>query len=350
MNKTDTMEALEHTLSYKAYVDPQTLTEEKNKVFLKNWILAGHTSQVANVGDFFTFEIAGQPLIISRDKNNELNAFYNVCPHRGTKVEKKDQGNKKLFMCSYHGWTFSLDGNLNRAPNFDTNDLGDHSCMTHVNLEVYQSMIFVNLDPEAKPMKETHDELMKDLAKYDFLDSLKRIRVTEKVIDANWKAIIDNYLECDHCKIAHPEFAKTFDMKNYHIDLHDGYTCQYSKLSNETSEEQANFYWIWPNLMVSIYPGEDGNMTTSQILPLSPNRSLAIYSYYFQKDEMTEEQEELVRFVDQVREEDFELVELLQSGFDTEGFKQGIYSPTEYALKHFHQHYEKEMKKNDSEF
>ncbi|UOQ91853.1 Rieske 2Fe-2S domain-containing protein [Halobacillus shinanisalinarum] len=347
MNKTETMEAFDYTLPYKTYIDPQTFAEEKEKIFLNSWVLSGHTSQVEKVGDFFTFEIAGQPLMISRDKNNELNAFYNICPHRGTKVERNEQGNKKIFMCSYHGWTFKLDGKLNKAPNFNTNDLGNHSCMTPVQLEVYKSMIFVNLNPEAKPMTEIREELVKDLEKYTFLDSLKKIRVTERVIEANWKAVIDNYLECDHCKLAHPEFSKTFDMKNYHIDLHDGYTCQYSKLTNETSEEHAKFYWVWPNLMISIYPGKDGNMTTSQILPLSPNRSLAIYSYYFQKDEMTEEQKELIRFVDQVREEDFELVELLQTGFDTQAFKQGIYSPQEYALKYFHQRYEEEMDNND---
>lgn len=81
-------------------------------------------------------------------------------------------------------------------------------------------------------------------------------------------------------------------------------------------------------------------MTTSQILPLAPDKSLAIYSYYFRSDEISEEQEELIRFVDQVREEDFELVELLQKGFHTNAFMNGIYSPTEYAIKYFHDLYE----------
>lgn len=344
MSETKTAEELSYTLPYKNYYDPQTFAEEKEKIFHDSWVLAGHTSQVEKVGDFFTFDLAGQPLIINRDKNNDINAFYNICPHRGTKVEKSEQGNKKIFMCTYHGWTFKLDGKLNKAPNFDTNELGDHSCLTRVNLEIYKSLIFVNLNPEAKPMAESHAELMEDLGKYTFLEGLKKVRVTERVIEANWKAVVDNYLECDHCMIAHPEFSKTFDMKNYKIDLHDGYTTQYSKLTSENTEEQAaNFYWVWPNLMVSIYPGEDGNMTTSQILPLAPDKSLAIYSYYFKSDEISEENEELIRFVDQVRSEDFELVELLQSGFDSKAFEQGIYSPKEYALKFFHGLYEKKM-------
>ncbi|MFD1706996.1 aromatic ring-hydroxylating dioxygenase subunit alpha [Siminovitchia sediminis] len=337
---------LEYTLPYKNYVDPEIFAEEKKKIFRSRWILAGHASQVENIGDFFTFDLADQPLIISRDKNNEIHAFYNICPHRGSKVEKSESGNKKIFMCQYHGWTFQLDGSLNRAPNFHTKELGKHSCMTKVNLEIFKGLIFINLDPEAKPMAETFGELMENLGKYDFLDSLKKVRVNTRVIDANWKAVVDNYLECDHCQIAHPEFAKTFDMKNYYIDLHDNFSCQYSKMTSKTDEEReehANFYWVWPNLMISIYPGEDGNMTTSQILPIAPDKSLAIYSYYFQSDEISEANEELIRFVDQVRKEDFDLVELLQKGFDTQAFERGIYSPTEYAIKYFHGRYEEEM-------
>jgi carnitine monooxygenase subunit len=344
--KSLTENTLEHTLPYDNYVNPQIFEEEKKKIFQDSWVLAGHISQVGKPGDFFTFEIADQPLIISRDKNNELNAFYNICPHRGTKVEKNECGNKKVFTCTYHGWTFHMNGKLNKAPNFGTNELGNHSCMPQVKLEVFQSMIFINLNPEARPMEETFGEFMANLERYTFLDSLKKVRVTQRVIDANWKAVVDNYLECDHCKIAHPEFSKTFDMKNYHIDLHGNFSCQYSELtkkSNDQQEEHANFYWVWPNLMVSIYPGKEGNMTTSQILPLAPDKSLAIYSYYFKSDEISKEQEELIRFVDQVRLEDFDLVELLQKGFHTNAFKHGVYSPTEYAIKFFHNLYEEAM-------
>ncbi|WP_257346673.1 aromatic ring-hydroxylating oxygenase subunit alpha [Pseudalkalibacillus decolorationis] len=343
MTVRENEKVLEYTLPYKHYVDPQILDKEKKNIFFKNWILAGHASQVEKEGDFFTFEVVGESLIVSRDKNNKLNAFYNICPHRGTKVERSEQGNKKVFMCSYHGWTFQLDGKLNRAPNFDNGNLGEHSCMTHVKLEVYKSLIFVNLDKNARPLSDSYEELVNDLDKYTFLDSLKKVRVTQRMVNANWKAIVDNYLECDHCKIAHPAFSRTFDMNNYNIDTHKNYSCQYSQLKKGGNENQAHFYWIWPNLMVSIYPGEEGNMTTSTILPISPDQSLAIYSYYFRTDEITEEQEELIKFVDQVREEDFELVELLQTGFNTQAFKQGIYSPTEHGLRNFHQRIKEAM-------
>ncbi len=113
------------TLPYSRYVDPEVFNEESKKIFRKNWILVGHASQVEKVGDFMTLDIAGEPIIVSHGTDGELRAFYNICPHRGMKVENSDKGNKKVLQCGYHGWTFKLDGNVNRAPNFKTNELGD---------------------------------------------------------------------------------------------------------------------------------------------------------------------------------------------------------------------------------
>ena len=331
------------TLPYKTYVEQQYFDEEKESIFSKSWILVGHMSQLEKVGDFFTFEIAGESIIVSKNNDEKVNAFYNICPHRGTRVEKSASGNKKVFLCSYHGWSFKLDGKVNRAPNFDKDSLGDHNCMTSINLEIYQSLIFVNLDPNAKSFQSEYSDLVESLDQYKFLNSLKRIRTTERVIEANWKAVVDNYLECDHCKLAHPAFAKTFDMENYNIDTFNTYTCQYSEMKQGEEADPAFFYWVWPNLMISVYPGEEGNITTSQILPISPSKSLAIYSYYFSSEEITEKQEELIKFVDQVRKEDFDLVELLQTGLHSKAFDNGIYSPTEHGLKHFHKQYKEAM-------
>lgn len=327
---------LEHTIPYSMYVDEETLMKEKEKIFYHHWIMVGHESLVENIGDFFTFELLGEPLIITRNKNNELSAMYNICPHRGTKVEQHTSGNKKILQCMYHGWTFHLDGTLNRAPNFGGTDVGERSCLRHVQLHVFQSLIFVNLNPDTSPFNLMHEEFIEELSQYTFLPSLKQVISNQQIIHANWKAIIDNYLECDHCKINHPSFSKTFDMNDYHIDPYQNFTKQYSELKKKDSEEQAYFYWVWPNLMISIYPQGSGNMTTSQIIPITPHKSLAIYNYYFLSKDISTDQKELMRFVDQVRQEDIELVELLQTGFQTKSFKNGIYSPRENGLKYFH--------------
>lgn len=150
-------------------------------------------------------------------------------------------------------------------------------------------------------------------------------------------------MECDHCKINHPSFSKTFDMNDYHIEPFKNFTRKYSELKKKDSKNHAYFYWVWPNLMLSIYPEGFGNMSTSQILPIFSNKSLAIYNYYFISEGISDEQKEWMQFVDQVREEDIELVELLQTGLQTQSFPSGIYSPKENGLYCFHKCYREKI-------
>src|SRR5690606_11542608 len=107
---------LQTTIPYNLYVNPETLEMEKKEIFYKDWIMVGHESQVKNIGEFFTFDLVGEPLIITKKNENQLNAMYNICPHRGTILERSDHGNKKILQCMYHEWTLHLDGKLNRAP------------------------------------------------------------------------------------------------------------------------------------------------------------------------------------------------------------------------------------------
>ncbi|WP_042345145.1 aromatic ring-hydroxylating oxygenase subunit alpha [Bacillus massiliigorillae] len=336
MTSTNNVQSLETTLPYDNYVSKEIYNKEMKAIFSKNWILVGHTSQLANIGDFFTLELAGEPIIITHAKDGNIHALYNICPHRGTRIETSEKGKKKILQCSYHGWTFHLDGKVHRTPNFDTKDLGEFSCMRSIQLAIRNSMIFVNLDPDAKAFDEEYATFLQDIGQYDFLDSLILCRENQRVVEANWKAVVDNYLECDHCPIAHPGFSRTFDLSNYSIVPSDNYSYQCSTVRNKEESDGARFYWVWPNMMVSIYPG-NGNMTTTQLYPLDEERTLAVYRYYFANTELTEEQEELIKFVDQVREEDFGLVELLQKGFHSKAFGRGIYSPTEQGLQYFHQ-------------
>jgi len=122
------------------------LEQEMEDVFAKSWQLVGHVSQLEKPGQFFTAEVAGEPLLISRANDGVIRAFYNVCPHRATKLEKTEGGQKKIFQCSYHGWTFHLDGKLNKAPNFTGEDTACVSdChLRPIRMEILESLIFVN--------------------------------------------------------------------------------------------------------------------------------------------------------------------------------------------------------------
>ncbi|MBT2690123.1 ring-hydroxylating oxygenase subunit alpha [Bacillus sp. ISL-47] len=338
----------ERTLTYDKYTDPKVLEKEMDLVFAKSWQLVGHVSQVEKAGDFFTAEVAGEPIIVNRGKDDIVRAFYNVCPHRATKLEKNEAGNKKILQCAYHGWTFKLDGQLNKAPNFKGEDEAcvKDACLRSVRMEILESLIFVNLDDHAKPLSESYGDFFERLSKNTFLSDLKRTSQKTRIFKANWKAFMDNYLECDHCHVAHPSFVAALDMNDYQIITCENYSMQgtvvkpdkkYGTVNlNEAEMQGGQFYWLWPNLMLTIYPGP-GNMATIQIIPIDHETSMAVYTYYFRDENLSQAEKDLVTFAEQVRSEDIELVELEQIGFRSRAFNKGRYSSSEKAIVQFHE-------------
>ncbi|MER2088382.1 aromatic ring-hydroxylating dioxygenase subunit alpha [Sporosarcina sp. JAI121] len=341
----------ERTMTYDKYTDPKVLDQEMDLIFSKSWQLVGHVSQVEKAGAFFTADVAGEPLIIIRGTDEVLRAFYNVCPHRATKLEKSENGKKKILQCMYHGWTFKTDGKLNKAPNFQGEDAAcvQDACLRSVRMEVLESLIFVNLDDNATPLIDSYGDFFDRLSKFPFISELKRTHRKTRVIKANWKAYIDNYLECDHCHIAHPTFVDALDMNDYQIITCENYSVQgtivkadkqYGEVNlNEAEMQGGSFFWLWPNLMLTIYPGP-GNMASIEMIPIDHETSLAVYTYYFREDNLealNQDEKDLMAFAEQVRAEDIDLVELEQIGFRSRAFNKGHYASSEQAIVQFHE-------------
>ena len=340
----------ERTLTYDNYTDPKVLEKEKEHIFSKSWQLVGHVSQVEKAGAFFTADVADEPIIIIRGTDEVLRAFYNVCPHRATKLEQSDAGKKKILQCMYHGWTFKTDGKLNKAPNFRGEEAAcvQDACLRSVRMEVMESLIFVNLDDNATSLSETYGDFFDRLSKFPFISDLKRTHRKSRIIKANWKAYIDNYLECDHCHIAHPSFVDTLSMDDYQIITCDNYSFQGSIVKpdkqygevdlNDAEMQGGSFFWLWPNLMLTVYPGP-GNMASIEMIPIDHETTMAVYTYYFREDNLdalSQDEKDLMTFAEQVRAEDIELVELEQIGFRSRAFNKGRYASTEQAIVQFH--------------
>jgi len=346
-----TNRTFERTMTYDMYTDPDVLEKEKELIFDKVWHLVGHVSQVEKAGQFFTAEVNDEPIIIMRGTDGELRAFYNVCPHRATKLEQKESGKKKILQCMYHGWTFKTDGKLNKAPNFRGEEEAcvQDACLRSIRLEVLESLIFVNLDDQAKPLIDSYGDFFERLSKFEFLSELKRTHRKTRVFKSNWKAFIDNYLECDHCHVAHPSFIDTLDMNDYQIITCENYSVQGSIVKpdkqygevdlNEAEMQGGSFFWLWPNLMLTFYPGP-GNMASIEMVPIDHETTMAVYTYYFREDsldKLSQEEKDLMTFAEQVRSEDIELVELEQIGFRSRAFRKGRYSKSEQAIVQFHE-------------
>jgi phenylpropionate dioxygenase-like ring-hydroxylating dioxygenase large terminal subunit len=349
LSVTNKKSTIPQTMPYRLFTQPEVLVEEQQKVFSKSWQFVGHVSQLINTGDYITCDVAGKPILIIRGDDGQIRAFYNVCPHRGTKLVNEEQGQQKILTCMYHGWSFKLDGQLNKAPNFkDSPDLCSHDiCLHDIRVESVSSLVFVNLDPHAKTLQSEYEEFFNDLSRFTFLEDLKKYSVNTRVIKCNWKVFIDNFLECDHCPIAHPGFSATLDLSKYHIINGSNCNIQGTSLKEKKSRQTLNlelqqadvqegrFYWLWPNVMFTVYPGPS-NISAIQMIPIDHETTLAVYTYYLKNDEPTEEQKIQMEFTEQVRREDIDLVELAQIGLSSNAFPRGLLSPTEHGLLHFH--------------
>lgn len=171
------------------------------------WTMAGHVGQVPNKGDFFVFKIGGEQIIIIRENAGSIRAFYNVCRHRGSLVCSAASGNAPKLVCPYHAWTYGLDGALLSArlmpDDFDKKDNGLIPC--HV--REYFGFIFINLAPGAPDdFDATYSDMAAILDYHGFADARVAHRAAYPTA-ANWKLVVENFLECYHCQPAHPEFC-----------------------------------------------------------------------------------------------------------------------------------------------
>lgn len=217
-----------YTLPSYFYTDPQIFEEEKNTVFYKNWFYVGHIEKVAEPGDYFTFQLFDQNLFVMRGNDGIIRAFYNVCPHRGHEL-LKGEGKKSIISCPYHAWTFHTDGQFNngRAVNQLKDFSRDEACLRQVRVEQFANFLFLNLDPHAPSMQEMMPGLEEDIRqRIPELNKLTLAHRTTYKIEGNWKNVWDNYLECHHCAIAHPQLVELIDMSSYKVQNFDYYCMQ----------------------------------------------------------------------------------------------------------------------------
>ena len=194
-------------LEQRFYTDPEIYELELELVVTRNWILAGHQSQLPRPGDFKVLNVANESAIIIRGSDGELKAFANVCRHRGSLVCLESQGNAKKFSCPYHGWIYDIDGNLTAARSmpgdFDKSGYG----LNKVSIETIHGLIFVCFSDDPPSVDNARRDLTEPMAMFDF-ESLKVAAHKSYDIEANWKLSIENYQECYHCATAHPEYAQ----------------------------------------------------------------------------------------------------------------------------------------------
>lgn len=333
------------------YTDPRMLELEKERIFYKTWQPIGRVDLVRRPGDFFTCEVVGQPLVISRGLDNKLRAFYNVCMHRAGPVAL-GQGNRKSLQCKYHGWTYDLQGKLMNAPEFEGVENWEKKeiCLAPVLVEEWGPWVFVNLDLNAVPMENTCGPIQSEILSKGFdLSKMSLIERRDYIIDCNWKVYVDNYLEGYHLPIAHPGLFRELDYDQYRVDTFRYYSSQYAPIRpvengevrdrryvRTEAEAEALYYWIFPNVMLNVYLD---NTSINIILPIDHEKTLTIFEWYFQQPgtgEGWDSMQQIIAFSDQIQQEDIEICENVQKGLKSNAYNQGRFSvKRENGVHHF---------------
>ena len=214
------------TLSSRHYIDASVLDDENRRIFGRTWQLVGNTAQVREPGQFFTTTVADEPLLVVRGNDGVLRVMTNVCRHRAGPVAR-GEGKRPALQCGYHGWTYSLDGRLAAMPEFEgVQNFDKASCvLPQFRAEVWNELVFVNLDAQAESLTEFLGEMLGDMPKHDYSGfRLAHRKVWE--LDCNWKVYVDNYLEGYHIPIVHPGLFRELDYAGYRTETKKSYSIQ----------------------------------------------------------------------------------------------------------------------------
>jgi choline monooxygenase len=357
-----------HTIESKFYNDPAILATEKAKIFRRTWQLAGTLNYACGPGPgddanaaartisdpetYFTADIAGEPVVVVRDKLGVLRAFSNVCRHRAGPIANGSGTCKNVLRCGYHGWSYALDGRLVGTPEVDGVEFFDRGTMGMfpLRLETWEDLIFVNFDPEAIALSEWLGEIPAQARGFRFQGAQLAER-RDYVINCNWKVYVDNYLEGYHIPVAHPGLMREIDYTQYRAITYRYYSQQFAPLrATKPGDEGERFYkpgaqgfnealyfWIFPNLMLNIYPD---NFSTNLIVPLGHDKTLTIFEWFFHgatSAQVSERIQRAIAFSDEVQQEDIGLCESVQRGLNSATYDRGRYSvKRENGLYHFH--------------
>jgi len=350
------------TLPQAYYTSPAIFSRELERIFSRRWLFAGHASQLSKPGDFFLFDIDRESLIILRDRQNEVRAFYNVCRHRGARVCTQTRGEfPQAIQCPYHAWTYGLDGNLIGAPlmaDMEEFDPREHA-LASAAVKIWQGLVFVNLATEPEPFERAFAPLMGKFDRWRIAD-LESVHRTVYEVDANWKLLFQNYSECYHCPTVHPTLNKLTPFRNSINDLEEGpflggpmqlaagggsmtmtgARCA-APLSGIADDDLdlVYYYTLLPNLFLSLHPDY---VLIHRGDPRAVDHTTITCEWFFHPEAIASEGFDAtpaVEFWDMTNRQDWHLCTISQQGISSRAYTPGPYADLESQLAAFDREY-----------
>ena len=362
----DMVTDLERSLPYVFYTSPEVFQQERENIFYREWFCAGREEEIPQVGDYLVLEVAGESVLVVRRGDGTLNAFYNVCAHRGCELAlgaaaKPSAGDaatatgsfKGVIRCMYHSWTYNFDGSLRGAPFLREGDefAKARFSLKAIALDTWGGFFFLNFDPnaaaEGRSLAAALAGPAEEFKRYPLAD-LRTARRLVYEVDANWKVVMENYNECYHCGGVHPELCELVpafrQQGSADLDWPSGIPHREGAVTftwsgttsrapfpglDEAEQTRHKGAMIYPNLLISFSMDHIAAFT---IWPRTPDRSTVICDFLFHPAEMARDgfdPSDAVDFWDMINRQDWTVCAGTQRGMHSRGYTQGWYAPME---------------------
>ncbi|MGW7054171.1 aromatic ring-hydroxylating oxygenase subunit alpha [Streptomyces sp. NPDC054887] len=364
MTITNLPESLIATLPGHYYTDPEVFRLEQERIFEAMWFCVARSSELPKPGAFKTVDVGRESVLVTRARDGGIRAYLNVCRHRGAKLCTEETGEvKRAFQCPYHAWTYDLEGKLVAAPNLTKMpDVGRTEYgLSAVHVREWLGYVWVCTAEDAPSFDETVIADVVDrlgdvgaLERYD-VDSLEVGRRIVYDVKANWKLIIENFMECYHCATIHPELTEVLP------EFADGYAAQYyvghgaefgdevkgftvdgsegvDRIPTITEDQDRRYYAITvrPQVFINLVPD---HVIFHRMYPVSEDRTIVECDWLYLKDVVASGKDvsRSVELFDRVNRQDFEACERCQPTMSSRLYKHGgVLVPSEHHIGAFH--------------
>jgi len=341
-----------HTMPREYYTSPDILAEEQERIFARHWNCIGRASQIKQPGDYIVRSVAGESLIVLRDRDGDLRAFFNVCRHRGTQICREASGQfSETIQCPYHAWTYTTDGRLIGAPHmqevegFDKREFPLHAA----GVAEFAGFLFASVSEQSQPFSTWFAPMMPRLMRFD-LDRLEVGHSVRYEVESNWKLVFQNYSECLHCPMIHPELSLKLPYQSGANDLIEGpFLGGYMEIGaphesatisgracgrlltplSEDDRRRAFYYTLMPNLMLSIHPDY---VNYYLVKPDGVGRTIVESEWMFSAENKNNPDfnpADAIAFWDVTNRQDWDIVARSQKGIASRRYTPGPYSPRE---------------------
>jgi Rieske 2Fe-2S family protein len=345
------------TLPGDYYHSAAIFQQELERIFFAMWICAGRADAIPAPGDYFLRQLGNESVIVTRDKRGQIRAFYNVCRHRGARLctEGSGQLRGQVITCPYHRWSYALSGELIATPNLAADEIDRTAYGLHeIDLQLYAGFIYLRLTTNDQPLDEPLGGFEAQAAPYR-LDELQVARTVAYDVEANWKIVVENFMECYHCPGVHPELCAVVpDFRRALVHqgqaggarLAEGATTltmtghsNRPPIGDLTPEDVAIYRskTRYPNMFLSFH---SDYVLIHTLWPQGPQRTHVICDWLFEPATIARadfDPTDAVDMWDLVNRQDWDMCELTQQGVSSRSYTHGVYGTREHLLHHFNE-------------